>query len=576
MSKIRVDQLENLTTGEVWEVGKASYEVANIPELINTPILSGNKTVFVGGYHTKGDGGGGYFYWDATKDKTEHNGGTVIDPTVVFPTDWNDQTQLSTWFDTANAGTGCWVRQYDGAVNIKWFGAKGDGEIDDTDDTKAIQSAIDSLDTGIIDITGGIIHFDVGKYIVNSPIILRSSNTEYLGSITLSGSGMQNTVILAGSLFSGTEVLRLSESTYCKIENITINADNKASYGIHTISQKSGGQVYSELKFMNVYCRDAIDSCFFLERGFLITLDQCRTRAGLFGFNFDGFHTSVHVTNCYAINALNSGYRINDMVYSSFINCASDNNVHFGYLVNKCIGVVFDSCGAEFCGRSSFGFIASSAQDSELNGVTSGINAVLNNCFSNDCARLEGSYGGSIYSEQVDTSSIYVKVFNFYEVSTASSFSVVSSGTKNKLDIESSRFAKANFSNAAISKEVVSNRFNNISVTGPNTIICSLRNIFGTVGQYSGIMHIQATNNNPNIDGPANTSGYALLITKSTAGSSVLLLGSNGLVSGGGASHPSFTFSIDVTNNKLLATPIGDTSGIFSFYISSIGMINTI
>jgi len=32
----------------------------------------------------------------------------------------------------AKVGGGFWVRQYSGAVNVKWFGAKGDGLVDDT------------------------------------------------------------------------------------------------------------------------------------------------------------------------------------------------------------------------------------------------------------------------------------------------------------------------------------------------------------------------------------------------------------------------------------------------------------
>jgi hypothetical protein len=83
------------------------------------------------GFHERGDGGGGVFFWDAAQDKAEHNGGTVIDPDVTYPTDWDNQTQLAAWFAGDNTGTGVWRRQYDGAVNVKWFGAKGDGVTDD-------------------------------------------------------------------------------------------------------------------------------------------------------------------------------------------------------------------------------------------------------------------------------------------------------------------------------------------------------------------------------------------------------------------------------------------------------------
>jgi hypothetical protein len=83
---------------------------------------------------------GGTFVYDATKS-AENNGGTVF------------------------AG---WVRQYSGAVNVKWFGAVGDGV---TDDTVAIQMAINyaiSLGTSC--------YIPAGEYIVSSTLDIRATS----------------------------------------------------------------------------------------------------------------------------------------------------------------------------------------------------------------------------------------------------------------------------------------------------------------------------------------------------------------------------------------------------------------
>jgi hypothetical protein len=124
--------------------------VATISALLNRATTVGAVNVL--NYHSGLKGGGGVFYWDATGNATEHNGGTVISPLASFPTDWNNQTQLATWFDGSTlTGTGVWRRQYDSAVNARWFGAKGDGV---SDDTKAIQQSL-HLKTGVVYVPSG-------------------------------------------------------------------------------------------------------------------------------------------------------------------------------------------------------------------------------------------------------------------------------------------------------------------------------------------------------------------------------------------------------------------------------------
>lgn len=100
----------------------------------------------------------GFFYYDATDTTSTDNGGTVI----------------------VSTGGKRWKRHYSEAVNVKWFGAKGDGV---TDDTVAIQSAINCItDTAFSTIWsggiknyskgGGVVHLPPGRYRITSGLLL--------------------------------------------------------------------------------------------------------------------------------------------------------------------------------------------------------------------------------------------------------------------------------------------------------------------------------------------------------------------------------------------------------------------
>jgi hypothetical protein len=112
-------------------------------------------------------GGGGPFHYDAFSTATD-NSGTVIKPTAV-------------------SGAGRWLRIYSGAINVKWFGAKGDGS---NDDTTAIQAAINALTIQAInsdEASAGVVHLPAGTYKVSATLAWTGPG------VTIRGDGMSTT-----------------------------------------------------------------------------------------------------------------------------------------------------------------------------------------------------------------------------------------------------------------------------------------------------------------------------------------------------------------------------------------------
>ncbi len=107
------------------------------------------NAVFVEGWGAAGDGGGGWFVKDPADILSADNGGTIIVDSVV---------------PTATR----WKRQYHGIVDVVWFGAFGDGIVDETTN---IQDA-----------------WDVGDGIYTAPTKeYRVTNTLNFGGVTASG-----------------------------------------------------------------------------------------------------------------------------------------------------------------------------------------------------------------------------------------------------------------------------------------------------------------------------------------------------------------------------------------------------
>lgn len=84
--------------------------IAKMTEILKSSITN-NQQIFVGGYNTIGDDGGGPFFFNAS------NG---------------DAEDLVKTFATDEGGTGRWERELDGLITVRMGGATGDGATNDT------------------------------------------------------------------------------------------------------------------------------------------------------------------------------------------------------------------------------------------------------------------------------------------------------------------------------------------------------------------------------------------------------------------------------------------------------------
>lgn len=186
-------------------VGGAARVVDSIADLRLLPS-TGSQTAIVLGYYTKGDSGGGDYYFDASDTISVDNGGSVI---------------------VATDG-GRWKLRHSGEISAAQFGVIFDGA---TDNTIAIQAAIDSLGSNDYyesGAKGGIVNLPKGIGLITN-IVLKNGVTlrgqgkgrTYLQA-THSASGwmIQSTAFSDGTRSYQTNIEELS--LYCKAGDIDI------------------------------------------------------------------------------------------------------------------------------------------------------------------------------------------------------------------------------------------------------------------------------------------------------------------------------------------------------------------
>jgi hypothetical protein len=104
---------------EASRLSKTVIQVSHLKVLPTTGLVN-NQQYSVAGFYA-GSTGGGTFVYDATRSKSEHNGGTVIAPEALQAWD-GAQSDLATLLNWTGSGTGCYVKSIGDTILAEEFG----------------------------------------------------------------------------------------------------------------------------------------------------------------------------------------------------------------------------------------------------------------------------------------------------------------------------------------------------------------------------------------------------------------------------------------------------------------------
>jgi hypothetical protein len=222
-----------LTAQDTVRVRKLSVATYAALTVIPASFRFDDMLVYVAGRATDGDGGHGWWRFDAASSASA-NGGTILAP---------------------DAGTGRWIRQYSDAVHVQWFGAIGNGV---ADDTAAIQAAIDYVET----LNGGKVLLNWGTFKITSTLNINSGMGVQLigqGSDGIhdggTGAAAATTIGWAGS--AGGTMLSVSSASGAgnslqfgtSVIDIKFQCGGTAGIGLLVTSVRNGN--FSRLVFLN-------------------------------------------------------------------------------------------------------------------------------------------------------------------------------------------------------------------------------------------------------------------------------------------------------------------------------------
>lgn len=217
-------------------------------------------------------------------------------------------------------------------VTPQQFGAVADGT---TDDTTAIQNALDSLTSG------GKIYFPSGTYLISSAL------TFSVDGITLEGEDEDSTIIYQTS--TSDNHIDVTDVSYINISKLTFTGMGINSAGGGGLSfNRSNQSNVGYLHISDVTIKQIASNGIYVNTAILSNFERINVRqvAG-HGFYLVNGSTSCVFTACYAITCVKAGFNFSGLNYSVISGCAAE-VCGIGYYLHKsCNTVALIGCGAE-------------------------------------------------------------------------------------------------------------------------------------------------------------------------------------------------------------------------------------
>lgn len=236
--------------------------------------------ILVLGYLFVGDGGGGLFYWDDSFT------GAAVPGMRVY---------------TSSSATGAFIRVYEGALNVRWFGAIPNYYNHDC--SPGIEAAIQfSLETS----PGGgggtnTVYFPMGEYVITETIVIPrlalGSSAPNTGPITLRGEGREKSAIVVhASVLAADEPIMGFDATenhshYFTLEGLSLKREDPGivfdfrpttGWGGSIITNRLTFATFRDVLFFSTSASNAWGSepCVYIEGGQSVRFESVNCRGG--------------------------------------------------------------------------------------------------------------------------------------------------------------------------------------------------------------------------------------------------------------------------------------------------------